>query len=176
MLYSPPMNDGTVAPVQDTHTGANGRAARYSFGATSAIITNLALITALTASSSGRASIIGGLLIIALADNISDALGIHIHQETEYAKASEVWFSTFTNFTARLLISTVFIILVLLLPLPTAILFSLIYGMAVLAIISFIVAREKGRNPWLLSIEHIAVATVVVIASRGLGNWIVRRF
>jgi vacuolar iron transporter family protein len=171
------MNDDRVGrAVQTARAGANAKPARYSFGATSAIITNLALITALDASSSGKTSIIGGLLVIALADNISDALGIHIHQETECANASEVWFSTFTNFAARLVISAVFIILVLLFPLSTAIIFSLVYGIAVLAGVSIIVAREKGRNPWLLSVEHIAVATVVVIASRSLGSWMVRRF
>lgn len=148
---------------------------QYSFGATSAIITNLALITGLDASSNAKIEILAGLLIIALADNLSDALGIHIHQETEFAKASEVWFSTFTNFSARLLISAVFVLLVLILPLKTAIICSVAYGFAVLAAISVIVAREKARNVYLLVLEHVAIAALVVITSHKLGHWIVGR-
>jgi vacuolar iron transporter family protein len=142
---------------------------QYSFGATSAIITNLALITGLDAASNARMEIIAGLLVIALADNLSDALGIHIHQETEFVRATEVWFSTFTNFTARLLISAVFILFVAIMPLKTAVIFSVIYGFAVLTVISVLVAREKGRNVYLLVFEHVAIAVSIVIASHKLG-------
>jgi VIT1/CCC1 family predicted Fe2+/Mn2+ transporter len=148
----------------------------YTFGASSAIITNLALITALDASSSAKTGILGGLLVIAIADNLSDALGIHIHQETEFSKASEVWFSTFTNFSTRLLISAVFMVLVLLLPMRAAVIGSIAYGLSVLAIISFVVAREKKRNPYLLAFEHVAVAALVVVTSHHVGKWIVGIF
>lgn len=149
---------------------------QYSFGATSAIITNLALITGLDSASNARMEIIAGLLVIALADNLSDALGIHIHQETEFARASEVWFSTFTNFTARLLISAVFILFVAVMPLRTAVICSLVYGFAVLTVISAIVAREKGRNIYILMCEHAVIALLVVLVSHKLGHWIISRF
>lgn len=152
------------------------KAYQYSFGATCAIITNLALITGLDSAPNARMDIIAGLLIIALADNLSDALGIHIHQETEFARASEVWFSTFTNFSARLLISAVFIVFVAFMPLRTAVVCSVVYGFAVLTIISAIVAREKGRKIHVLIFEHVAIAVFVVVASHKLGHWIVSRF
>ena len=154
----------------------SARAYQYSFGATCAIITNLALITGLDAAPNARMDIIAGLLIVALADNLSDALGIHIHQETEFVKASEVWFSTFTNFTARLLISAVFILFIAYMPLQTAVVCSVVYGFTVLTVISAIVAREKGRRTWVLVCEHVAIALFVVLASHKLGHWVVRRF
>jgi vacuolar iron transporter family protein len=159
------------------HPGArSAKPHQYSFGATSAIITNLALITGLDAAINARIEIIAGLLVIALADNLSDALGIHIHQETEFARASEVWFSTFTNFSARLLISAVFILFVAIMPLQTAVICSVIYGFAVLTVISILVAREKGRNVYLLVFEHVAIAVSIVIASHKLGRWIIGKF
>ena len=51
---------------------------RFSFGATAAIITNMALIAGLRTGDHAKVSIIGGMLIIAIADNISDSVGIHV--------------------------------------------------------------------------------------------------
>lgn len=63
---------------------------RFSFGATSAIITNLGIITGLDTMTNPKLSIIGALLVIALADNLSDSFGIHIYQESEHIGKKEV--------------------------------------------------------------------------------------
>jgi hypothetical protein len=51
-----------------------------------------------------KVGIIGALLVIALADNMSDSFGIHFYQESECVGKREVWLSTFTNFFTRLLV------------------------------------------------------------------------
>jgi len=51
---------------------------KFSFGASSAIVTSLAFIVGLSRNPNPRLAIIGSLLVIAVADNISDSLGIHI--------------------------------------------------------------------------------------------------
>lgn len=56
---------------------------RFSFGITSAIITSLALIVGLDQVSDPKMSIIGALMLLAVADNISDSLGIHIYRESQ---------------------------------------------------------------------------------------------
>ena len=71
---------------------------RFIFGATTAVITNMGLVTGLFFSPNAKMNIIGSILVIALADNISDSLGIHIFQEAEKLKIKEVWLSTLTNF------------------------------------------------------------------------------
>jgi len=76
----------------------NYKPTKYSFGSTSAIITNLTLITGLITSTNAKISIIGGLLVSAFADNISDALGIHIYQESEGLRPHQVWVLTLSNF------------------------------------------------------------------------------
>ena len=86
---------------------------KFSFGATSAIITSLGLIAGLDSLSHPKSGIIGGILVIALADNVSDSVGIHIYQESECIPDKEVWFSTFSNFFTRILVSSTFIVLVL---------------------------------------------------------------
>lgn len=54
---------------------------RFAFGATAAIMTSMALIVGLGSANSGKTGIVGGLLIIAVADNLSDTLSIHIYEE-----------------------------------------------------------------------------------------------
>jgi VIT1/CCC1 family predicted Fe2+/Mn2+ transporter len=149
---------------------------KFSFGSSSAIITNLALITGMDTSTNAKVSIIGSLLVIALADNMSDALGIHIFQESEGLKPKYTWISTLTNFLTRLLISSGFIFLMLIFPLKTAVLFSVIYGLMVLSIISYIIAVNRKISPWRSIIEHILIAVTVIVASHFFGGVIINKF
>ena len=160
----------------DTESPQRFSLQKYIFGATSAIITNLAIVTGLHSSANAKTSIIGSLLVIALADNISDSLGIHIYQETEDIQKKEVWIVTFTNFSARLLVSFGFILIVFLLPIEMAVTISIIYGLLTLGIFSYMIAKMKKLNPISAIFEHIIIATVVIIISKYLGEWIVNRF
>ena len=54
-----------------------------SFGLTSGIITTLGLMVGLHSGTHSRVIVIGGILTIAIADAFSDALGIHISEESK---------------------------------------------------------------------------------------------
>jgi vacuolar iron transporter family protein len=149
---------------------------RFVFGATTAIITNLGLIMALYHTTNPKLNIIGSILAVALADNISDSLGIHIHEETEHLKTSEVWFSTITNFSARLLVSLIFVLVLYLLPLFPAAITIIIFGMLLLGTMSYFVAISRNRNPYHAVFEYISIAIFVIVASHLVGQWIESRF
>jgi len=149
---------------------------KYSFGTTSAIITNLGLITGLDTLTSPKMSIIGSILVIALVDNISDSLGIHVYQESECITEREVWFSTITNFLARLLVSATFVFLIALLPIKIAVLSSVCWGIFLLSILSYAIAKKRGLSPYQAMLEHIGIATVVIMVSHFLGEYLIRRF
>ncbi|MBH0196170.1 MAG: hypothetical protein HP494_11385, partial [Nitrospira sp.] len=53
-----------------------------SFGLTSGVITTLGLMVGLHSGTHSRAIVIGGILTIAIADAMSDALGIHVSEES----------------------------------------------------------------------------------------------
>ena len=59
---------------------------KFLFGSTSAIITNLALVVGLEASINAKLNIVASILVIAIADNISDTLGIHIYRRSRRPK------------------------------------------------------------------------------------------
>ncbi|MGI9263420.1 MAG: hypothetical protein ACR2QU_00740, partial [Gammaproteobacteria bacterium] len=51
------------------------------FGATSGVITTIGLIVGLNSGTQSVTAVLGGILVIAVADAMSDALGIHLAEE-----------------------------------------------------------------------------------------------
>ncbi len=149
---------------------------RFSFGATSAIITCLAFIISLGKISNAKYPIIGSLLVIAIADNISDSLGIHIYQESDAKRSEVVRISTFLNFLTRFFVIFIFILFVLFLPLLYASILSILWGFSLLVILSYYISRERKVNPYKAITEHVLIAVVVVIASNFLSEWIMNVF
>ena len=149
---------------------------RFSFGATSAIITCLAFIVGLARSPNPRFAIIGSLLVIAIADNISDSLGIHIYQESDLKKSDVIRKSTVFNFITRFFVILVFILLISFLPLLYASVLSIAWGISLLIVLSYYIAREQQVNPYKAIVGHVGIAVVVIIISNYLSEWILGFF
>ncbi len=141
----------------------------FSFGGTSAIITNISLIIGLGTSDVSKSGIIGGLLVIALADNISDSLGIHIYKESESNKIRETLISTLSNFFTRLLVSFTFIGVVLMFSTGQAQIIAAVWGLFLIGVISYFICRKNQSDPTVEIATHIAIAILVIIASKYMG-------
>lgn len=75
----------------------------FSFGLTSGIITTLGLMVGLHSGTHSKLVVIGGVLIIAIADAFSDALGIHVSEESENKHVTkEIWDPHFLLFYLKL--------------------------------------------------------------------------
>jgi|GEM_PF-3040867 len=111
-------------------------------------------------------------LIIAITDNISDTLGIHIYQEAENPRETRLWLFTFNNFLIRFLLSMAFIVFVILLPLAWAIALSIIFGLIVIGIISYQIAVHHKENILRAVASHLAITLIVIIISGFLSAWI----
>lgn len=145
----------------------------FSFGLTSGIITTLGLIVGLHSSTHSRLVVIGGILVIAIADALSDALGIHISEEAENKhKTKEIWESTIATFLSKLFFALTFVIPVLLFPLTTAIIISVAWGLFLLTIFSYHIAKKQGVKPFIAIGEHLAIAIFVIIITQFLGGLI----
>ena len=144
-----------------------------SFGLTSAIITTLGLMVGLHSGTHSKLVVIGGILIIAIADAFSDALGIHMSEESENTHSTkEIWESTIATFLAKFIFSSTFIIPLLLFPLNTAIVVSIFYGLVLLSLFSLFMAREQGEKSWKVIGEHLLIAIVVIVLTHYVGEWI----
>jgi len=148
-----------------------------SFGLTSGIITTLGLMVGLSAGTNSTPIVLGGILTIAIADAFSDALGIHVSEESEGKHTGkEIWESTIFTFLSKFIFASTFLVPVLLFDLGTAILASIIWGFSLLAAASFMIAKEEKENPWKVVAEHLAIAAVVVVATNFAGTCIAEMF
>jgi len=144
----------------------------YIFGSTAAIVTNISLIVGLGSADSGLGPILGALLTIAIADNISDSLGMHLYKEAEGLGTKLSFIATALSFTCRLLVSFSFIAIVLAFPMDTAIPVAIAWGLFLLVIVSYLVTRSKGQGSALEIVKHLSVAIVVIVLSHFTGRLI----
>ncbi len=145
----------------------------FSFGLTSGIITTLGLMIGLNSGTHSRIAVIGGILTIAIADALSDALGIHISEESENKHTTkEIWESTIATFLFKFLFALTFVVPILLFKLSTAIWVSVFWGLSLLGIFSYHIARNGGEKPLRVILEHFIIALVVIVATNYIGVWI----
>ncbi len=147
-----------------------------SFGGTAAIVTIVALIFGLDAATATKSTIVSGLLIVALADNLTDALSMHVYQEAERQLHSrDAFTATWSNFATRLLLALTFVALVLLLPLASAVIASAAWGLSLLVALTWALARERKVSFAVELGKHCAAAFAVILASKGIGALITAR-
>lgn len=136
----------------------------------------MALITGLGAADAAKRTIVSALLIAAIADNLTDSLSVHIYQESERLEKREAFIGTLTNFAARLGLCLSFVLLVAVFPMSVATALALLWGIALLATLSWILARERHIAPVTEVAKHVIVAIVVIAASKAIGQWIGTQF
>ena len=144
-----------------------------SFGLTSGIITTLGLIVGLHSSTHSNIIIIGGILVIAVSDALSDAMGIHLSEEAENRHSErEIWESTGATFLSKFLFSLTFIVPIILFRLSTAIIVCILWGFSLIGFFSVYVARRQGVRPYKPVLEHLLIASVVVVVTHFVGDWV----
>jgi len=144
-----------------------------SFGLTSGVITTLGLMVGLHSGTHSRTVVIGGIVTIAIADAMSDALGIHVSEESKNSGPTrQIWEATVATFVAKFVIAMTFVAPVVTRPLDQAILISVIWGLLLLAVLSFFVARAQAIPPWKVIGEHLLIALCVVVITHAVGDWV----
>ncbi|MDH3304780.1 MAG: hypothetical protein OEM50_03865 [Gammaproteobacteria bacterium] len=143
------------------------------FGATSGVITTIGLIVGLNSGTKSVIAVLGGILVIAVADAMSDALGIHLAEEADPSTTHDhVWSATIMTFLTKFAFSISFAVPLLLLPLATAVLASVIWAMLVIIVLSYFLARSQDEPPLAIIAEHVGIAMLVVIFSHYIGVWV----
>lgn len=145
----------------------------FSFGLVSGIITTLGLIVGLHSGTHSKLVVLGGIITIAVADAFSDALGVHVSEESEIKHSiREIWTSTISCFLAKFFFALTFIVPVLIFELNIAIVVSVVYGLFLIAIFSFYIAKqEKTEKPVKVILEHIIIAILVIVITHYVGDW-----
>jgi VIT1/CCC1 family predicted Fe2+/Mn2+ transporter len=115
---------------------------------------------------------LGGIFTIAIADALSDALGMHLAEESSNKNHWQVWQATLATFATKFLLALSFAIPVLLLTERTAVIVGVIYGMLVLIGLNFYIAKMKKEKGWKIIGEHLLIVIAVIVISYLVGSWI----
>jgi len=146
----------------------------YSYGASSAVITGLAIIIGLSSTTNAVMNMIAAILIIAIADNVADSFGLHIHQEAENISPRDVRITTALNFISRILVLAVFIMFLIILPMMLAIILCIITGLLTIILLSYYIAKLQKISPQKEIFRHVLLAAIVMLVSFGLRELITR--
>ena len=142
----------------------------FSFGLTSGIITTLGLMIGLFYTTNSKLVVLGGIITIAIADSMSDALGIHISEESKKGSSEKhVWTATLSTFCSKFVFAISFVIPVILLDLSTAIITSIVYGLSLLSVLSYNIAKHQRKKAWKVIFEHLVIGSLVIVLTGVVG-------
>ncbi len=113
---------------------------------------------------------ISSLLIVGLADNLTDSLSIHIFQESALLEQRAAFQATIGNFLTRAFIAGTFTALVVLLPGLLGTVSCLVWGAILLVCLTYFVARNRGASIASELLKHFALAVVVILSSGLIGS------
>lgn len=141
------------------------------FGLTSGVITTIGLIVGLDASTGSKFVVVSGIIAIAIADSCSDALGMHISEESTYRRTTaQIWEATISTFLFKLSFALMFIIPFLLLDIQTALIASIIAGYAIVSGYSYYLAKKTKQISRKVILEHILIMTAVIAITYFVGK------
>jgi VIT1/CCC1 family predicted Fe2+/Mn2+ transporter len=141
----------------------------FSFGLVSGVITTLGIIIGLDIGTNSKAIVILGVLTIGFADGLSDALGVHVSEESEKKSEKKIWRATIAAFLSKAFFAITFILPIITLELKTAMIASIIYGLSLIGLLSYFIGKE--RNKIMITIgEHIGLTIIVMIGTYLIGN------
>ena len=108
---------------------------------------------------------------------MSDALGIHLAEEADpNTTSAHVWSATISTFIAKFVFAISFAVPLLLLPLHMAVIASLVWGMGVITVLSYFLAKSTQERPLPIILEHLGIAVLVVLLSHLIGAWVGANF
>jgi len=147
------------------------------FGLTSGVITTLGIIVGLNAGTHSKLAVLAGMVVLAIADALSDAIGIHISEEAEGEhSAKEIWEATLFTFSSKFAFTLTFVPMIIFLEISAAILASVVWGLFLIVIVSFYTAKLQNKNVHRAITEHLLVTILVIVFAHYLGDVIYEFF
>lgn len=141
------------------------------FGLTSGVITTLGLIVGLDASTGSKFAVISGIIAIAIADSSSDALGMHISEESTYKRTTaQIWETTIATFFFKLGFAMTFVIPFLIFSHLNALIICIIWGLLLVTAYSYHLAKKTKTAPYMVILEHVLIMVLVIIVTYFVGK------
>jgi VIT1/CCC1 family predicted Fe2+/Mn2+ transporter len=148
--------------------------ARVISGFASGIITALGLMVGLQSGTQSQHAVLGGIIILALADAFSDGYGEYLAERTENIQSTwQVWKASLVAFSSVFFCIVQFIIPILFMNLEDALVLCIIYGMILLGIVSGYIAKvQKKKKIHRTIFIYIFAAIMLMVITYLVGNWL----
>ena len=147
-----------------------------SFGLTTAVITSLGVMVGMHSATSSKLAVVAGIVVVAIADGLSDALSLHTSEEAEVENGNakrtpkELWLTTLFTFITIAGFSLIFVIPILLFPFRTAVIIAITWGILLLTLLNLYIAKIRKDSPVKTIFEHILLTLLVVTISYCVGS------
>jgi len=157
-------NTNMIIKVRELEIGG------ISFGLTSGVVTTLGLIVGINSATGSKLAIAASILTLAVADSLSDALGMQLSEESRLDESKKpVWVISLFTFMAKFFFTVIFAIPIFLLRLDLAVALSVIFGLVLITITAIVVAKRHNQPILKQVLEHLGFAILVVILSYYIG-------
>jgi len=115
--------------------------------------------------------------MIAVADSMSDALGIHIAEEFDGKNSfKDIWVATGSTFLFKFTFALLFIVWFLFFDTGLAVLISVIWGALLIVAFSYYLAKSNRVPAYEVILEHIVIMSAVIVVTYFVGNFIDKVF
>ncbi|MFC1651710.1 hypothetical protein ACFL24_00945 [Patescibacteria group bacterium] len=147
-----------------------------SFGLTSGVITTLGILVGVGTITNSMEAVLAGIISVAIADSLSDAMGMHLAKEAEGGSHSnEIWSITFATFATKFLFTIIFILPIIFFDLKEAMVIGIASGFILLSLLSLVITRINKQKPLKPILEHNLTALLVITLTYVVG-YLVHRF
>ena len=143
---------------------------KFAFGISSGVLTTLGVMVGLMGATASRLAVIGGILSIAIADSLSDSLGVYSLKISERGTTKKQALKSAINvFIGKLIFALSFIFPFLLFSLNSAIIVSIIWGLLLIIFLNLLIAIAQNENILKTIIKNTIIAFAVLVVSYALG-------
>lgn len=162
-----------LSPFQRILLKTHERFGRLAFGISSAVLTTLGMIVGLNSATSSRIAVISGIAAVAVADSLSDSLGIFAQKSAERGTSKKTAFKHASGtFLGKFIFTLTFLLMFILLPFASAIYASIAWGLLLIIFVNVQIAFIHEENVFKNVMKNVFIAAAVIIASYLAGKGI----
>lgn len=144
---------------------------KFAFGMSSAIMTVMGIIVGLVSAKQPFSAVLGGIASVAIADSMSDALGVYTSKKSERGSSEKLAVRmAFYTFWSKLLFSSSFLVIFLIVPADYAVFISIVWGLTLLAFIHFLISYAQEEKIILNILKNVGLAVLIILISFWVGR------
>jgi len=145
----------------------------FAFGISSAVMTVMGIIVGLVSAQQSISAVIGGIASVGIADSMADALGVYTAKKSEKGSSDKVALRVaLATFWSKLFFSASFVAIFMIFPNNQTLTVSIIWGLAVLAGIHFLIAFAREEKIIWNILKNIGLAIIIILTSFWVGSLI----